>query len=88
MIMKTLPTRTLGIALFLSIVGTALFLLIFPYYFLGREAYIPKGNPDFGYFLPKSLEAWFFLIAALSFLALSFITLAFHIRKNQAEGQR
>jgi hypothetical protein len=86
--MKTLSTRTTLVIIVLLIVATALLLLIFPYYYLGREVYIPKSNPDLGYFLPKSLEAWFFLIAALSFLALSFFTLAFYIRREQAEGSR
>lgn len=85
MITKTLPTRTLGIIGLLS-GATAFFLLIFPYYyFLGRQAYIPKRNPDFGYFLPKSLEAWFFLILAISFLAFSILALVFYIQRKKAE---
>lgn len=79
MLTKTLSTRTFGLIGLLS-GATAFFLLIFPYYFLGRQEYIPKSNPDLGYFLPKSPEAWFFLILALSLLALSFVTLAFYIR--------
>jgi len=52
------------------------------YYVLGRQAYIPKTNPDLGYFMPKSPEAWLFLIAALSFLALSLTALAFFVRRG------
>lgn len=81
---KTLSTRTLGVISLLS--GAAFFiLLILPYYyFLGRQAYIPKANPDWGYYMPKSPEAWVFLIVALSFLSLSFGSLAFYIRRKQA----
>jgi hypothetical protein len=60
--------------------------LISPYYFLGRQEYIPKRNPDFGYFLPKSLEAWFFLVLALSLLAFSIVALALFIKRKRAEG--
>jgi uncharacterized protein YneF (UPF0154 family) len=86
--MKTLPTRTTLAIIVLLIVATFLFLLIFPYYFLGREAYIPKSNPDYGYFLPKSLEAWLFFAVAWAFFALSFVILAFYIRRKQAEDSR
>jgi hypothetical protein len=83
MIIKTLLARTTLILIVVLIVATFLFLLIFPYYYLGSEAYIPKSNPDYGYFLPKSLEAWFFFVVAWAFFALSFITLAFHIRRME-----
>jgi len=77
--MKTLLDRTLGI--FVLPLVTALFLLIFPYYYLGREAYFPKSNPDYGYFMPKSLEAWFLFAVAWVLFALSFITLAVYTRR-------
>jgi hypothetical protein len=37
----------------------SVFLLIFPYYYLGKDQYITKSNPSAGYFMPKSAEAWF-----------------------------
>ena len=83
--MNTLSTRTLGILGILSGFA-AFFLLVSPYYyFLGRTAYIPKTNPDFGYFLPKSLEAWFFLALALSLLTFSFVALVMFIKRKKAE---
>lgn len=73
MFAKALSTRTLGIISLLS--GAAFFiLLILPYYYLlGRQSYIPKANPNLGYYMPKSPEARVVLIVALSFLALSII---------------
>jgi NADH:ubiquinone oxidoreductase subunit 3 (subunit A) len=77
---KLLSTRTLGTISLLS-GATFFFLLLFPYYYYpGRQAYIPKTNPDLGYFLPKSSEAWAFLILALAFLTLSIGALALFIR--------
>jgi len=52
--------RVYGIIAILSFI-IYMVLIICPYYFwLGREAYIPKSNPDWGYVSPKSLEAWIF----------------------------
>ena len=80
--MQKMSTRTLGILGFLT--GFfGLFLLIFPYYFLGPEAYIPKSNPDMGYFLPKYLEAWIMLLLALFLLTISMVALASYVRKRQ-----
>jgi hypothetical protein len=82
MIMKVLSNRILGIVSLLS-GAIFFFLLVFPYYYLlGRQSYVPKSNPDFGYVIPKSPEAWFFLILALLFLAVSVISLGFFIRKG------
>jgi len=84
--MKILFARTLGVVSLLSGV-IFFFLLVFPcYYLLGRQSYVPKANPDFGYVIPKSPEAWFFLILALLFFAVSIISLAFFTRK--AGGRR
>jgi hypothetical protein len=68
--------------------GASIFLLVAPYqYFLGREHYIPKANPDLGYFLPKSFEAWFFLILALIFLGLFFVSFAlFYLKMRRLSG--
>lgn len=80
---KLLSTRTLGIISLLS-GATFFFFLAFPYYYYpGKQSYITKTNPDLGYFLPKSSEAWAFLILALAFLALSMAALAFFIRRKQ-----
>lgn len=65
MVARKMSARALGILGFLT-GALGFFLLIFPYYLLGREAYIPKSNPDMGYFLPKYLEAWILLILAIS----------------------
>jgi hypothetical protein len=79
---KMLSTRTLGIVSLLS-GAIFFFFLVFPYYYLlGRQSYVPKANPDFGYVISKSPEAWFFLMLALLFLAVSIISLAFFIRKG------
>lgn len=77
-----MSTRTLGILGFLT-GAFGLFLLIFPYYILGPEAYIPKSNPEMGYFLPKYLEAWIMLTLAVFLLLSSMILLAFYVRKHQ-----
>jgi hypothetical protein len=86
MFAKALSTRTLGVISLLS--GAAFFILLTVpyYYFLGRQSYIPKANPDWGYYMPKSPEAWVLLIVALSFLALSIGAFAFMLKK-QSEGQ-
>jgi uncharacterized membrane protein YpjA len=84
---KAISDRTLSIVSLLS--GLSFFiLLMFPYYYiLGRQAYIPKTNPDFGYFLPKSPEAWLFLTASLSFLGVSLTALVFFLRRNKLKRQ-
>ncbi|MEM3088623.1 MAG: hypothetical protein QXP20_05880 [Candidatus Bathyarchaeia archaeon] len=74
--------RTLGTLGFLM-GAFGLFMLIFPYYILGPEAYIPKSNPDMGYFLPKYLEAWIMLLLALFLLTISMVALASYVRKRQ-----
>jgi len=85
MILNTLSIRTLGILGILS-GATGFFLLIFPYYYSpGREAYIPKRNPDFGYFLPKTLGAWLFLILALAMLVFSMVVLGFYLQRKKSE---
>jgi NADH:ubiquinone oxidoreductase subunit 3 (subunit A) len=81
---KALSTRTLGVISLLS--GAAFFILLtLPYYYF-PQSYIPKANPDWEYYMPKSPEAWVVLIVALSFLALSIGAFAF-IFKKQSEGQ-
>jgi len=74
--------RTLKILGFLM-GAFGLLLLIFPYYILGPEAYIPKSNPEMGYFLPKYLEAWIMLILALILLIFSMILLAIYVYRRQ-----
>ncbi len=83
---KTVPTWVLG-ALTIFNISAFVFLIIAPYYyFLGKEQYIPKSNPDLGYFLPKTLEAWFFLILALVFFALFWVTFALFYRRIRGKG--
>jgi len=83
MFAKALSTRTLGVISLLS--GVAFFiLLILPYHYF-PQSYIPKANPEWGYYMPKSPEAWVVLIIALSFLALSIGAFMF-ILKKQSEG--
>jgi hypothetical protein len=81
MFAKSLSNRTLGIVSLLCF--SAFFILLVPYYYiLGRQAYITKTNPDLGYFLPNSPEAWTFLGAALFFLTLAIVTMSFFIRRG------
>jgi len=84
---KELSSRTLGVIIVLTF-AVFFLLLILPYYVIGKEQYIPKSNPIFGYFLPKSLEAWLLFILSWTFFALSMIVLAFFIRRKQDEGSR
>lgn len=74
--MVTLKRKVaLGVIGFSSL-AIAIVLLKYPYYYwLGQEAYIPKSNPDAGYVLPKSQEAWIYFIFGVFFLVLSFIFL-------------
>jgi hypothetical protein len=84
MFAKALSTRTLGVISLLS--GAAFFILLtLPYYYF-PQSYIPKANPEYGYYMPKSPEAWVVLVVALSFLALSIGALALIIKK-QSKGQ-
>jgi hypothetical protein len=79
---KAVSARTLGVISVSSFL-TFFVLLILPYYYiLGRQAYIPKTNPDWGYYMPNSPEAWLFLIIALSFLALALTALALALRRK------
>ncbi len=64
----------------------SIFLLIYPYYYLGRDQYITKSNPSAGYFMHRSSEAWFFLILALVLLAVFFIAIGFYVKRLQDEG--
>jgi hypothetical protein len=81
MLRRVTSTRTLGIVSLLSFLAFFLLLMLPYYYILGKQAYVPKTNPDLGYFMPKSPEAWLFLIAALSFLVLSLGVLASLVRR-------
>lgn len=75
--MVTLKRKVaLGVIGFSSL-AIAIVLLHYPYYYwLGQEAYIPKSNPDAGYVLPQSPEAWIYFIFGVFFLVFSFIILA------------
>lgn len=76
----------LGLVLALSF-ALSIFLIMFPYYyFLGVDHYIPKSNPALGYFMPKSPEAWFFLILGLFFLALGIATTMLLWKRLRDEG--
>lgn len=86
MLTKTSGTLILGAIAALNFVLSCFFLLFPYYYYLGVEHYIPKTNPALGYFMPKSLEAWFFLILALIFLALCFATGLLLWKKLRDEG--
>jgi hypothetical protein len=86
MLPKTLGTLILGFIAVLNFVLFSFFLLFPYYYYLGVEHYIPKANPDMGFFMPKSSEAWFFLILALVFLALGFATSMLLWKKLRDEG--
>ena len=78
-----------GILGFIAVLSIALsiFFIMFPYhYFLGAEHYIPKINPALGYFMPKSPEAWFFLILGLFLLALGVATTMLLWKRLSNEG--
>jgi hypothetical protein len=62
--------------------------LLSPYYFLGEGQYFPKSNPNFGYSLPQTLEAWFFFVTALAFFALFWVTFVIWIRRARTEHPR
>lgn len=84
MFAEALSIRTLGVISLLS--GAAFFILLtLPYYYF-PQSYIPKANPEYGYYMPKSPEAWVALIVALSFLGLSIGVFALMLKK-QSEGQ-
>ena len=84
MFAKALSTRTLGVISLLS--GAAFFILLtLPYYYF-PQSYIPKANPVYGYYMPKSAEAWVALVVALCFLALSIGAFALIIKK-QTKGR-
>jgi len=82
MFTRVISVRTLGIVSLSSFLASFILLMLPYYYILGRQAYIPKTNPDLGYFMPKSPEAWLFLIVALSFLALALTALTFFVRRG------
>lgn len=66
---------TFGIIGILSLITSGV-LISFPYYYwLGREAYIPKSNPDLGFVLPKTPAAWGYFISGIFFLIVSIFTL-------------
>jgi hypothetical protein len=76
----------LGILAIFNLV-VSIFLILAPYYyFLGKQNCIPKGNPDLGYVLPNSFEAWFFLVLALIFIGLFFVTFTLFYRKIRSKG--
>jgi hypothetical protein len=56
------------------------------YYFLGQQQYIPKGNPDLGYIMPRTVEAWLCLGFALTFLGLAFVAFAQFYRHIHKKG--
>ena len=63
--------------------SVAVILIVLPYYYLPKDAYILKPNPAMGYFLPKYPEAWVLLIIALSLLGLSFGCIISYIRRPE-----
>jgi hypothetical protein len=77
---QAVSTLALAIITIFNIIAFALLISV-PYYYLGRQQYIPKSNPDLGYFLPKSFEAWFLFILALLFFGLFWVTLVVFYRK-------
>lgn len=47
---------------------------VLPYYVLPEGSYIPKRIPAFGYFMPRTSVAWFFLILGLIFLIITIVS--------------
>jgi len=83
--LKMILTERLGILAIFNL-AVSIFLILAPYYyFIGKQNYIPKSNPDLGYFMPKSFEAWFFLLLALIFLGLFFVTFVLFYRKIRSK---
>ena len=64
---------TLGLVGSISLTVSFILLGCPYYYWLGREAYIPKNNPDAGYIIPQTPEAWTYYIFGVFFLGLSFV---------------
>jgi len=65
------------------------FLLTTPYYwFLGAQYYIPKANPIWGFMMPNSPEAWFFLVLAFVFLAFWVVSVMLLIWKRPDIAQK
>jgi hypothetical protein len=58
---------------FISSLVASIFSFVVPYFVLPSESYISKGIPELGYFMPKTLAGWFFVILGLFFLTLAFI---------------
>lgn len=63
----------------------SIFFIVFPYYF-GLGQYLPKSDPSLGYFLPKSEEAWFFLILGVALLVFSFLVLVLFLMRRKDEN--
>lgn len=82
---NAVSTLVLSIITIFSITAFALLISV-PYNYLGRAQYTPKSNPDLGYFLPKSSEAWFFFILALLFFGLFWVTFAVLYRRISDKG--
>jgi hypothetical protein len=52
------------------------------YYWLGQEHYAPKTNPDAGFVLPQTPEAWTYFVSGVLFLGVSVIAF---VRFRQTE---
>lgn len=85
MLGKQLSSRSLGVLAF-GVTLVSVFLLIFPYYY-SPQSYIPKDNPDLGYYMPNTLEAWIALAVALVLLAFGLILIYLYGKKRVAEGK-
>ncbi len=76
---KLLFRDQFGLLFVFSLIACVVLLLGPYYYFLGQQQYVPKGNPDWGYILPRTVEAW-------SCLVLAFVAFAQFYRHIHKKG--
>jgi hypothetical protein len=69
-----------GLAWVASLIS-GMWLVIAPYAIFGSKDYIPKSDPSLGYYMPKTAEAWVFLILGLALIAVSFLFLVLFVGK-------
>ena len=84
--LKMILTKPPSILAIFNLVFSVFLISLLYYYFLGKQHYIPKSNPDLVFILPNSFEAWFFLILALIFLGSFFLTFILFYRKIRSKG--
>jgi hypothetical protein len=72
-----------GIVFIASVIAGGLSFAV-PWY-VSPEAYIPKRIPELGYFMPKTLTGWFFVVLGLAFFAIALMS-AYKLKKQAVSG--